>query len=369
MLKVNTEIGPIGLTETNVLNERYLSATDQSIRQAHSVTRTSVLARTMKVTKYQKRSWQTASLQTIIQPFGTLISRPGKPFPPGSPPLKIPSSFAKACVIDERKAENIWIYDIIARPSSVKQDSARRSAAPVQIRRILYIAGGSFCMPPSSDHWKFLAELCRIPEVHITLLSPPLAPHSPAPVAYPQLLQLYKFLMNRSSETKESVCFAGDSSGANLALCLVLNGLEAFPATKPPGNILLISPVVDLSFTNPTIREVEKRDPVLRLPIEIETGKSWAASWALDDSRLSPHYADLTNLSTSGVKVHGVVGTNDLLTPDDIKFRGRCHDAGVDGEWLEWEKQMHCFPIAWHYHLPESIESKNWILDLLDRIL
>ena len=324
----------------------------------------------MKVTKFQNRSCSTASLQTIIQPFATLISKPGKPFPAGSPQLKIPTSAAKACTIDERKEEDIWIYDISAKSSSVKSKSVQGNEIPSRKCRLYYIAGGSFCMPPSPDHWKFVTELSQnISAVQISLISPPLAPHSPAPLTYPQLMQLYKILMTQSMEASESVCFAGDSSGANLALSLVLNGLQDLPMVKTPENILLISPVVDLSFTNPSIREVEKHDPVLRLPIEIETGSSWAASWSLDDSRLSPLYADLTNLRTSSVKVHGVVGTNDLLTPDAIRFRDRCQEAGIDGEWLEWEKQMHCFPIAWHYHLPESIEGKDWIVNLLDRVL
>ena len=266
--------------------------------------------------------------------------------------------------------EDIWLYDISAEHASPTSEEAQADRTSVKKRRIYYIAGGSFCMPPSSDHWEFLVELGqKAPGLHITLLSPPLAPHSPAPLAYPQLLQLYKTLMTQSNESNESVCFAGDSSGANLALSLVLNALREFPAVKSPENVLLISPVVDLTFTNPAVKDVEKRDPVLRLPIEVETGKAWAASWSLDDPRLSPLYADVSDLRTRATRIHGVLGTNDLLTPDAIRFRNRCEEAEIDGEWLEWEKQMHCFPLAWHYHLPESIEGKDWIVNLLKRDL
>ena len=324
----------------------------------------------MKVTKRQGRSISTATLQTTIRPFAVLISKPGKPLPAGSPPLEIDPSAAKVCIIEERKIDDIWIYDISAKASSVRLGPIRDDGVHARKRRIYYIAGGSFCMPPSADHWKILAELSRsMPDVHISLLSPPLAPHSPAPLAYPGLLQLYKTLTIQSNEANESVCFAGDSSGANITLSLVLSGLREFPALDPPKNILLISPVVDLTFTNPAIAEVEKNDPVLRRQIEIETGKLWAGSWDLHDPRLSPVYADLSNLRNSAVKVHGVVGTNDLLTPDAIKFRERCDEAGIEGEWLEWEKQMHCFPIAWRYHLPESMQGKDWIIDLLERNL
>ena len=225
-------------------------------------------------------------------------------------------------------------------------------------------------MPPSSDQWKFLLELGqKAPGLHISLLSPPLAPHSPAPLAFPQPLQLCKTLMTQSNESNDSVYFAGDSPGANLALSLVLNAVRTCPAVKSPESVLPISPVVDLTFTNPAVEDVEKREPVLRLPIEFETGKAWAASWSLDDPSHSPLYADVSDLRTRAAKIHGVLGTNDLLTSDVIRFRNRCEEAEIDGKWLEWEKQMHCFPLAWHYHLPESIEGKDWIVDLLERDL
>ena len=75
---------------------------------------------------------------------------------------------------------------------------------------------------------------------------------------------------------------------------------------------------MDLRFTNPKFQEVERYDPVLRLPIEIRTAKSWADSWDLSDSRLSPLLADLTILGKRHVKIHCVTGGYDILTPDTL---------------------------------------------------
>jgi hypothetical protein len=49
-------------------------------------------------------------------------------------------------------------------------------------------------------------------------------------------------------------------------------------------------------------------------------------------------------------------------------MRGKLEEFGVKGEWLVWEKQMHCFPLAWTYGLSEAKHGKDWILDLLRRI-
>ena len=321
----------------------------------------------MVLTVRQDQSSLMAILQWVIKPFGALISKPGKPLPGGSPRLTVHPSASKTCIVTERQLDDIWIYDVTSRYLPAGEATpGRYKEAPSQ--RVVYVAGGSFCMPPSSDHWKFCAELARsIPDIIISVISPPLAPNSPAPHTIPHLKQLFKSLLIQAEENHETVTFAGDSSGANLVLTVVLEMLQQFPEAEAPDGILLISPVVDLSFKNPEIRQVQKRDPVLRLDIELATAKSWAASWDLQDPRVSPLYADISPLKRRNVKLHGILGGNDLLTPDAIKFQQLCDREGIEGEWLLWEKQMHCFPIAFHYHLPESVHGKNWVVKVLSR--
>ena len=146
----------------------------------------------------------------------------------------------------------------------------------------------------------------------ISLISPSLAPHSPAPLTFPHLVKLFTTLL--SSQKDEIVSFVGDSSGGNIVLAVMLETLKINPRIKSPANLMLIAPVVDLRFGNSKIREVQKHDPVLRLPIEMRTAKSWADSWDLSDRRLSPVLADLTSFDERRVKVHGLTGGYDILT-------------------------------------------------------
>ena len=46
-------------------------------------------------------------------------------------------------------------------------------------------------------------------------------------------------------------------------------------------------------------------------------------------------------------------------------FRKKLDDCGVEGDWLEWEKQMHCFPLMFSYHVREGVDAKDWIVDIL----
>lgn len=297
-----------------------------------------------------------AMLHFFIKPFGTLLVKPGKPLPSGSPRLAPHSTARSRCNIDERQVKGVWIYDL-----SPQQDASQ------SMRRIYYFAGGGFQMPPSPQHWKLCAELCnRLANTTVSIVSYPLAPNSPAPDTLPLLVDLYTDIMKGAEESGETITFMGDSAGANIALSVPLCALGEEGAI-PLRSIFLISPVVDLRNINPDMKYVARSDPILSLTYVDDVAKNWAASWPRDDPGLSPLLADISVLKINYIKVHGITGGFDLLTPDVTLFQKKCQDIGIDGEWLEWDRQMHCFPLAWIYHLRESVKSKEWIIQVLDR--
>ena len=156
----------------------------------------------------------------------------------------------------------------------------------------------------------------------------------------------------------------GDSAGANVILSLAISALQmaSAPALK---KIVVVSPAVDLSNTNPSQPSVEKCDPILNIRFVNSTGKAWASDWDRKDPRILPLYADVSVLHRENVHVYGITGGYDVLTPDALLFRDRLEEEHVPGEWLEWGKQMHCFPLAFMYGLPESKDSFRWLLDKL----
>ena len=105
----------------------------------------------IKVTNHHNRSLPTALLQFIIHPFSGIISNPGKSSPSGSPKLKPHTSASRTCNIAEREVHSIWIYGLIAKEPQGDSEALKHALSPS--RRIYYIAGGSFCMPPSSGSY------------------------------------------------------------------------------------------------------------------------------------------------------------------------------------------------------------------------
>ncbi|KAL8742843.1 MAG: hypothetical protein Q9190_004737 [Brigantiaea leucoxantha] len=319
----------------------------------------------IQVTRYTDRSFTTRVAHTLLHLIAPILTRPPKPFPPGSPRLNVPSNIRRSCNACERQVEDIWIYDLTSKPP-VTEDG------DVQAQHQVYcIAGGSFRMPPSPDHWRFYAYLAtHLPNTIISIISPPLAPKSPAPETFPHLVHLFQILLLQASSQEganKKTTFLGDSSGGNLVLSLVLSAFQKSPSLPPPQSIFLLCPSADLRHSNPKIRQLQKHDPLLRHKQEVQTSKDWAGGWSLDDPRVSPLLADLSILADRDVIVQGVTAGYDILTPDALLLREKLEYAGVGGEWLDWDKQMHCFPLAFTYRLSESISGLDWIVEVLKK--
>jgi len=207
-----------------------------------------------------------------------------------------------------------------------------------------------------------------MPDSTISVISMPLAPNSPAPKVFDDILALYHELM---SADDESITFAGDSSGGNIILSVVLAALSGSSngaKSRAPDSILLVSPAVDLrpmDAKNAELAAVQKRDPVLVIPTSNKGAAKWVGDWDAADPRVTPVNAELGLLAERGVKVYGVTGGNDIRTPEALRFRDLCVKHDVQGEWLDWGGQMHCFPLAWMYGIRESKEGKEWILRVL----
>ncbi|KAI6711884.1 hypothetical protein JHW43_005599 [Diplocarpon mali] len=300
----------------------------------------------IRVETRQGRSFANAAAQHIIKPFASLILQPGKSQPSGSPRLTPHQSASGKCTIREWQTADTWIYTF-TRPG---EQPASRSAA-----QLYYFAGGGFRGAPEKEHWLFCAELCRqLPEYQIHLVSYPLAPSSPASKALPHLERLYDTLARQSREENFRITLSGDSSGG-----------EYRAGVCPVAAVLAMCPAVDMRNDNPAIDTIQAHDPILSRKTIEEVAVGWRAELPASDPRVSPVLADLTVFKRAGVKVDGLTAGYDVLTADAVRFREQLVEAGVDGDWLHWEKQMHCFPLISAFHVREGVAGKDWVVDVL----
>lgn len=317
----------------------------------------------IKVTYRDDRSIPMLLLQSFIRPFGSTIVKSRSVRPAGSVKLEPSSVVKKKVDVTERVVEDLYLYDVAPK----NRPTGGEGQQPAK-KRIYYFAGGAWQMTPSSQHWAFVAELAaQLPDTIVTMVSYPLAPKSPAPVAFPQIMKLYRRLMADAAAANEEAFLVGDSAGGNIILALVANDLLENPDAPIPKVVFAISPSTDMRRENEAIKTVERHDPILRLEFIKNSAKTWCGDWDPSDIRVSPLLADLKPIARRGVKIHGVTGLYDILSPDGILFREKCREVGIQGEWLEWNKQMHVFPLTFPYKLPEGSAALEWILDVLRR--
>lgn len=189
----------------------------------------------------------------------------------------------------------------------------------------------------------------------VTLVSYPLAPHSPGKDSIPHLSRLYLTLMLESTANGERVTFMGDSAGGNVVLSLILHILKQGGKEGPvPHSIFVVSPCVDARNSNPQMKDVEPNDPILRVDFTGDVAAKWALGTDRSDPIVSPLLDDLEILATRNVRLDGVVGTYDVLAPDALLLLKKAQTAQLRGKWLVWERQMHCFPLAWYVFFQDS---------------
>ncbi|WP_052447457.1 alpha/beta hydrolase fold domain-containing protein [Clostridium polynesiense] len=176
-------------------------------------------------------------------------------------------------------------------------------------RRIFYIHGGGFVYEMNPLHWKFLAKLCKTLKMEIAVPIYPLLPEYTYEDAYPFVFNLYIKELEKV-DNPEDMVLMGDSAGGGFALSLA----QYFKKNdvKQPGDIVLLSPTVDLTLKNKAMDVVDKNDPILSKPGILEVRKLYGNSLDPKSCKASPLYGDLEGLGEITV----FIGTYDILYPD-----------------------------------------------------
>lgn len=319
----------------------------------------------IRVTERNNRTMFMSILMHFVRLFRKQLNANQPDHEDGSIKLNPPRSKLKPCTCSHRIVCDTHIYDIVP----------PKQPAKTPTKRIYYIAGGSWQTVPSGQHWWVCAHLAQVlPDTVISVLSVPLAPNNTASSSFPWCLKLYRELMIKADHARERVIFMGDSSGANMILCLIMEALRQ-EAEDPemkrvprPVSAMTISASTDLTRNNPDIEKLRKFDPLLSPEIIKATAKAWYSDDVNPADRIvSPINANFSLLAKSGIKIHGVTAGYDVLSPDGIVFRNRLSEYGVQGEWLHWEKQMHCFVLTAPYHLSEGKQGLEWVVDVLKK--
>lgn len=219
--------------------------------------------------------------------------------------------------------------------------------------QILYLHGGAYATEITVGHWNLVARLAERTDRTVTVPIYPLTPEYGHRDVFPTLHRLYRRVAALGSADRLAV--VGDSAGAGMALALV----QSLPAGDPrPGDLVLLSPWLDATMTNPDIPAIAPRDPLLK-PAHL---RSLGHLYALPDlpsvAEVSPINGPLRDLG----RVTLFTGTRDVLNPDARRLRHLAAEQGTEIVLHEYPGMLHDWVLT---PIPEAKRVIGQIADLL----
>jgi acetyl esterase/lipase len=200
---------------------------------------------------------------------------------------------------------------------------------------VVYVHGGGWVNQISAQHWHLAAQIAAEANTTVSVPIYPLVPFGTASVVAAGVLALVRENLDRYGAT----CLAGDSAGGQIALAVAL-ALRDEDGTALPQTVL-VSPALDLSWSNPLIPTVQPSDPWLATPGGQVLAGLWRGERDILDPVVSPLMGDLTGLGPITL----FSGTRDVLNPDAHLLVGKAADAGVDLTFHEGAGQVHVYPL------------------------
>ena len=200
---------------------------------------------------------------------------------------------------------------------------------------IVYTYGGAFVNPLRRAHWNIVARLIKATGASVSVPIYPLAPKHRHGEGFAFLESVYRGLLGSVAPGRLVLC--GDSAGANLALAQTLRYREL--GLPVPAHLVLFSPWLDLTLSNPEIPGVEPRDVMLRREEMVEWGRWWSGACDPREAYLRPIFADLGELPPIQV----FSGTHDLMWPDAQLLRAKVRSTGGSVELHEAEAAFHVY--------------------------
>lgn len=212
--------------------------------------------------------------------------------------------------------------------------------------QVIYTHGGAYINALQWIHWSIIQQLVERVGAQVTVPIYPLAPEHTYRDALPMLEKVYRKVLNETPNDK--IVFCGDSAGGGFALAQAMHFREL--GLRLPDRIVLFSPWVDITMSNPDIALFEKQDIMLSPYGLLECGKWWAGG---DDPRsplLSPIYGNLAGLPPIDL----FMGASEIFVPDVRKLKEKITATGGIVNLYEYPKAFHVFVGA-----TISPESKN----------
>ena len=220
---------------------------------------------------------------------------------------------------------------------------------------IFYIHGGYYVYQMGSEQMSTMNRLANTTNSTIVMPIYPLAPFHTTEDNYETMVALFEQV--RQENDGKKIILMGDSAGGGYALALA-EGLSTH-SIEQPDELILLSPWVDVTMSNPDIRNFVDVEPMLTVTMGRTSGEAWAGSLPMDNWQVSPLYGDLSDLKNVTI----FVGTRELFYPDDTLLAEKL-SANPNVTLVIGKGQNHVYPV---YPTLEGRIAVEQIMEIVQR--
>lgn len=292
------------------------------------------------------RSWQAALFEKIIYSL------------PLTEDERKSANYKKALIISQKKynlpkffKKQFNIYNATTIDNSTFEILPKNGRV---FKTIYYIHGGAYWGQPIFLHYKMLQKIADQNQARIIMPIYPKSPQYTADNVLPYIVRNYKKCVSKFHIMSSTLTLMGDSAGGGL--CLSLLQLLANEAVDKPSNVILFSPWLDISNSNPAMKTIQPNDPLLNIDVTAYQGAVYSGSFETTAPLISPlYYADLSKLPP----VHVFTGTHDILYADIEKLSKKNNDNVII---YVYPKMNHVFVVL---PIPEAAQA----LTIVSRII
>lgn len=263
--------------------------------------------------------------------------------------------------ISEPRVDKYSIPDYIKTESSIKEDTFeelryyRMNSKGKNENKVFYIHGGAYVCEMMDQHIMMLDKIASSLDTEIIIPIYLLAPEHNYKESYKEVVSLYRSMI--SQYEAKNLILMGDSAGGGYAL-----GLSMYlrnHGIRQPRELILLSPWVDITMSNPSITaKLSRGDKILDLHSLIDCGSEWAGESNPKDYLLSPIYGDFIGLP----RITSFVGTSEIFFPDCQRLHKKLSEEKVENTLRKYNKMQHVFPAL---PIPEAEESIREIVNII----
>ena len=219
---------------------------------------------------------------------------------------------------------------------------------------LIFIHGGAFVSGPAKHHWDTIKKIAKETKFKIWMCNYPKAPEYQIKNISENIDAIYTNALE--NYPAKNISILGDSVGGTLSTALVQRLL--LKQIRIPNTLILISPVMDASMSNPEIEHLEQLDPILSKTGVISAKNMCASNIGLKNQMISPLYGNFEDFPYTILFLAG----NDIMYPDGKIAEKKMKKANVKIEVIEGFNMPHIWPLL---PIKEAKVSLNKIITIL----